>query len=80
MTGLPINLEGEGECPLSRSEAEAFVKVCNYFFEQIPEPEGDVPISLVLELEDAESTQQVCFLRWPKQTVPGTEEAIPGDG
>ena len=59
---------------LLRSEAEAFTKVCHRFFDQIPEPEGELPHTLVLELTHGDNIRQLHFVVWPKQTVPSVEE------
>jgi len=72
--------EDDAKSTLLRTEAEAFVAVCNHFFDQIPEPETDEPITLVIELEHESETKQVHFVRWPKSSVPRAEERLSTEG
>jgi len=73
-----IDPEVVGNKTISRSDAEAFSKVCHTIFDQIHPPKGDTPVTLVMELtNDKQSTiRQVHFVVWPEQTVPSTEEGI----
>lgn len=77
---LSTGQEGDANPNLSRSEAEAFKKVCDYFFEQMGEPEEGIPKTLVLELKHNESIRQVHFVVWPHQEIPSGEAGVHEEG
>lgn len=82
MTQSPT--EPEGNAPrLSRSEVEAFRKVCDHFFDQMGEPE-DHPKTLIIELDQNEqptkTIKQVHFVIWPSPYLQAEDEGVQPDG
>lgn len=73
-----IDPEVVGKKTISRSDAEAFSRVCHSIFDEIHPPKGDTPVTLVMELtNDKQSTiRQVHFVVWPEQTIPHSEDEI----
>lgn len=63
---------------LTREEAEAFAKVCHLFFDEIPVPEDELPRTVVLDLNYADSKRQICFIIWANKPVQGPEKEISG--